>query len=61
MLVFLDTNILLDIVEQRQPFFAASQQVLERCDLLGFDLSVASHGLATIFYLTERKAGNGKG
>ena len=58
MRIFLDTNILLDIIEQRPPFFAASQQTLERCDALGFDLSVASHGLATLFYITERKAGN---
>jgi predicted nucleic acid-binding protein len=56
--IFLDTNILLDIVEQRAPFFVASRQVLERCDVHGFDLFLASHGLATIFYLTERKAGN---
>ena len=58
MRIFLDTNVLLDIIEQRVPFVTASQLVLDRCDLLGFDLSVAIHGLATIFYLTERKAGN---
>ena len=58
MRVFLDTNILLDIVERRAPFFAASRQVLERCDAHGFDLFLAGHGLATVFYLTERKAGN---
>jgi predicted nucleic acid-binding protein len=57
--VFLDTNILLDIVEQREPFHTASQQVLERCDDLGFDLFVAAHGLATLFYLTARRAGTG--
>ncbi len=47
-----------NLVIAARPFVAASQQVLDRCDLLGFDLSVAIHGLATIFYLTERKAGN---
>jgi predicted nucleic acid-binding protein len=56
--VFLDTNILLDIVEQRANFAAASQQVLDRCDVLHFDVSVAAHGLATVFYLTRRKVGN---
>ena len=58
MRIFLDPNILLDIVERRAPFFDASLQVLERCDLLGFNLSIAGHGLATLFYLTERKSGN---
>jgi predicted nucleic acid-binding protein len=46
--VFLDTNILIDIVEQRAQFFAASQQVLERCELLGCAISIAPHGLATV-------------
>jgi predicted nucleic acid-binding protein len=55
--VFLDTNILLDIVERRVPFFAASEQVLDRCDISGFDLFVAGHGLATLYYVTKRKAG----
>ncbi len=32
MRVFLDTNILLDIVEQRLPFYTASQTVLDECD-----------------------------
>ena len=58
MRVFLDTNILLDIVGQRDPFFAASQKLLERCDRLSCGLFLAAHGLATVFYLTERKAGN---
>jgi len=57
--VFLDTNILLDIVEQRQPFCTAAEQTLERGDLLGCDIIIAAHGLATIFYLTERQAGSG--
>ncbi|MBL9172625.1 MAG: PIN domain-containing protein [Verrucomicrobiales bacterium] len=57
MRVFLDTNILLDIVGRREPLDTASQQVLERCDALDFDLGVAGHGLATVFYLTGRTAG----
>ncbi len=55
--VFLDTNILLDIVEQRMPHYPASLAVLERCDELGHDLFIAWHGLATIFYITARKQG----
>jgi hypothetical protein len=56
--VFLDTNILLDIIEQRVPLFTDSQQILERCDALVCDVFLAGHGLATIFYLTERRSGN---
>lgn len=57
MRVFLDTNILLDIVEQRLPFYAASQAVLDECDQRGFEVFVAWHGIATVFYITARKCG----
>ncbi len=57
MRVFLDTNILLDIVEQRMPFYPESQAVLDRCDELGVELFVAWHGLATVFYITAKKKG----
>ncbi len=57
MRVFLDTNILLDIIEQRMPFYSDSRAVLDECDRRGFDISVAWHGLATVFYITARKQG----
>ncbi|OYW74907.1 MAG: hypothetical protein B7Z37_15745 [Verrucomicrobia bacterium 12-59-8] len=57
MRVFLDTNILLDIVEQRMPFYTASQAVLNECDQRGFEISVAWHGLATLFYITAKRRG----
>ncbi len=55
MRVFLDTNILLDIIEQRMPFYTDSQTVLDECDRRGFEIFVAWHGLATVFYITARK------
>lgn len=57
MRVFLDTNILLDIVEQRMPHYTASQAVLDECDQRGFEIFVAWHGLATVFYITAKKRG----
>lgn len=57
MRVFLDTNILLDIVEQRMPFFTASQAVLDECDQRGHEIFIAWHGAATVFYITARKRG----
>lgn len=58
MRVFLDTNILLDIVEQRMPFYTASQAVLDECDQRGFEVFVAWHGIATVFYITAKKQGD---
>ena len=57
MRVFLDTNILLDIVEQRLPFHTASQAVLDACDQREFEVFVAWHGVATVFYITAKKRG----
>lgn len=57
MRVFLDTNILLDIVEQRMPHYTASQALLDECDQRGFEIFVAWHGLATVFYITAKKRG----
>ena len=57
MRIFLDTNILLDVIEQRMPHYTASFAVLERCDELGHELFIAWHGLATVFYITARKQG----
>lgn len=37
------------------PFCPASQAVLDRCDELAFDLFIAWHGLATVFYITAKK------
>ncbi|TDU81175.1 putative nucleic acid-binding protein [Prosthecobacter fusiformis] len=57
MRIFLDTNILLDIIEQRMPHYTASQTVLDECDQRGFEIFVAWHGLATVFYITAKKRG----
>lgn len=57
MRVFLDTNILLDIVEERTPFFTDSQAVLDECDQRGHEIFIAWHGAATVFYITARKRG----
>lgn len=55
--VFLDTNILLDIVEQRQPHFGDSFAVFERCDLRAHAMSIAWHSLSNAFYIYSRKVG----
>lgn len=57
MRVFLDTNLLIDVLELRQPFCATSQDVLDRCDALGADVFIAWHGLATAYYIHSRSVG----
>lgn len=51
MRVFRDTNIILDILTRRQPHYADSQSVLDRCGELACEVFIAWHGLATAFYV----------
>lgn len=57
MRVFLDTNILLDVLEQRAPHDADSLNVLQRCGTRGHQVFMAWHTLANVFYIYGRKAG----
>lgn len=57
MAVFIDTNILLDVLESRQPHHQDSAQVLRRCDELQQPVFMAWHALATAFYIYSKKVG----
>lgn len=54
MRLFLDTNILLDIIEDRAEFAEDSSAVLILAEQLGASLSIAWHGLATTYYIIRR-------
>lgn len=53
-LVLIDLNIILDVLQKREPFFEASAQLLaaaETGQLSGF---VAAHSITTLFYLIQK-------
>ena len=55
MLVLFDTNIILDILEKRLPFYDASKSVLESCisgDVTGY---IALHSISNIFYILRKR------
>lgn len=54
MRVFLDTNILLDVLLNRPGLAADSEAVILRCDSAGDAMYIAWHGLATAYYLLKR-------
>lgn len=54
MRVFLDTNILLDVLLDRKEFIEASNAVISRCEAAGVQMFIAWHGLATAYYLLKR-------
>jgi predicted nucleic acid-binding protein len=58
--VLYDTNVILDVLLERQPHVAASSRAMDfagRAQLEGY---VAGHAVATIFYLVERAAGRAR-
>lgn len=55
MRLFLDTNILLDIIEEREPFVDDSTAVLVLAEHMGASLFIAWHGLATAYYIIRRR------
>ena len=60
MRVFFDTNILLDIIEQRIPHFQSSKAALIACGQRGDEMFLAWHSLSNAFYIYERKVGAAK-
>jgi predicted nucleic acid-binding protein len=54
MRVFLDTNILVDVLLNRPGLAADSEALIFRCEALGAEMLVAWHGLATAYYLLRR-------
>ena len=54
MRLFLDTNILLDVIESRPGLVEESTEVLARAEQLEAKLFIAWHSLATIYYLIRR-------
>lgn len=54
MRVFLDTNILLDVLLNRTGLVADSEAVILRCEKTGNEMFIAWHGLATTYYLLRR-------
>ena len=54
----LDTNVVLDVLLDRQPFAADSRQVWKASDDGAFDASIASFAIPTIYYICRRQDGS---
>lgn len=54
MRVFLDTNVLLDVLLNRPGLVVESEAVILRCEKAGDPMFIAWHGLATTYYLLRR-------
>lgn len=57
MTVVVDINVLLDVFQQRAPFYAASAAVVNQILFRKIQGVCPAHGLTTLFYLARKHAG----
>ena len=55
MLVLFDTNIILDILEKRLPFYNSSKSVLETCVSGNVTGYIALHSISNIYYILRKR------
>lgn len=58
MIVFLDTNVILDILMKREPFFQASYDAVKRCLNNKDRIYFSATAVTDIFYLLRKATGN---
>lgn len=56
MRVLVDLNVLLDVIQRREPHYAASASILSRITEGDLEGAVAGHALTTIYYIVSRFA-----
>jgi predicted nucleic acid-binding protein len=57
MKLFLDVNVILDVLARREPWFADSAAVLSLLDGDAFEGVAAAHSMTTLFYLLAKHLG----
>ena len=54
MLVLIDTNVILDVLEKREPFYESSNHVLSLCASKKISGCIALHSISNIFYILRK-------
>ena len=54
MKVLLDTNVLLDVIEKREPHFSASYQVFMKSAVKEIEAIIGAGSVSDIYYVTRR-------
>lgn len=60
MRVLVDLNVLLEVIQRRQPHYPASADVLSRIATGALDAAVAGHAITTIYYVVSRFSGRAR-
>lgn len=58
--VLFDSDVLLDVLSQRQPFFVASTQALNTVNQEKVEGYISGHAVTNIFYILRRQVGKAK-
>ena len=53
-IVFIDINVILDVLQRREPFYEASAHVLAGVETGEFEGFIAAHSITTLFYLIQK-------
>ena len=54
MRALIDTNILVDYISERQPFFQDAYKIVDACDKSFFSGCIAAHSIPDIFYILRK-------
>jgi predicted nucleic acid-binding protein len=57
MKVMIDLNVLLDVLQKREPYFGASAKTLALASQKKFEACLPAHCLTTLYYITQKYAG----
>ena len=60
MKLFLDTNILMDVTQGREPFFEDSSKIVQFAHREGVQAFISWHSMATLFYILSKPWGDAK-
>ena len=55
--IFLDTNIIVDLIADRKPFSKYAIQIFQKAELKEIELFTSSHSIATTHYLLKKYLG----
>ena len=59
-IILIDINVILDVLQRREPFYEASASVLAGVETGRFEGFIAAHSITTLFYLIQKDKSSAK-
>lgn len=58
MRILIDTNVLLDLLAERKPFYEHAKIIIDLCDFKKIEGMISAHSVTNIFYILRKSFGN---